>query len=89
MQAFKCNSVAVELKQHNALEISRKHFGSFGCVQCTEPCTVRRTLEVCSKELADTFVVSEQEAEVVDQVVKEEVDSKEKKKVGKASNNTN
>ena len=58
VQAFKCNSVAVELKQHNALEISRKHFGSFGCVQCTEPCTVRRTLEVCSKELVDTFVVS-------------------------------
>ena len=52
-------------------------------------CNVRRALEVCSKELADTFVVSEQQAEVVDQVVKEAVDSKEKEEVGKASNNTN
>ena len=54
-------------------------------------CNVRRTLEVCSKELADTFVISEQQAEVVDQVVKEAVDCKEKEEVGigKASNNKN
>ena len=54
-------------------------------------CNVRSTLEVCSKELADTFVISKQQAEVVDQVVKERVDCKEKEKdeVGKASNNTN
>ena len=52
---------------------------------------VRRTFEVCSKELVDTFVISEQQTEVVDQVVKEAVDSKGKEEVdiGKASNNTN
>ena len=58
-------------------------------ILCNERSHVRRTLEVCSKEFADTFVISEQQAEVVDQVVKEEVDCKEKEEVGKASNNTN
>ena len=56
---------------------------------CNVRSHVRRTREVCSKELVDTFVVSEEQAEVVDQVVKEAVDCKEKEEVDKASNNTN
>ena len=35
------------------------------------------------------WLISEQQAEVVDQVVKEAVDCKEKEEVDKASNNTN
>ena len=81
MQAFKCNSVSVELKQHNALKISQKHLWQF--LMCAMYAALLRFAP------RNWLTLSLSQAEVVDQVVKEAVDCKEKEEVGKASNNTN